>query len=220
MKHLITSTLTVLAIGFATTAHGQFSAGRIVTVDLNRVFNDYYKTPVASAKLKETADNFNKEHEQMLADYRKQVDELNKLREEQDKLEYTEDVREQKRRALQEKLAETQKTQRDIEEFRRTHQKLLEDQTQRMRQNILKEITDAIRKEAMDAGYTMVLDKSGNTLNGVPAIVFALDSVDITDDILKILNRGQPKPTESPKPSTTPSLAPRLSDSPKTPEKK
>ncbi|MCX7915517.1 MAG: OmpH family outer membrane protein [Verrucomicrobiae bacterium] len=195
--------------------------GRIVTVDLNRVFNEFYKTPIASAKLKETADSYNKEHEQMLAEYRRQVDDLNKLREEQDKPEYSEEMREQKRRALQEKLAETQKTQREIEEFRRTHQKLLEDQTQRMRQNILKEITEAIRKEALDAGYAMVLDKSGNTLNGVPSVVFALDSVDIPEDILKILNRNQPKPTETPKPTTTapPTFAPRLTEPSKPAEK-
>ena len=177
--------------------HAQVQSGRLKTVDLNKVFNEYYKTPVASQKLKDTAEQYNKEHEDMLAQYRKQVDELNKLREEQDKTEYTAEVRDQKKKAFQEKLAETQKTQHDIEEFRNSHKQILDQQTQRMRQGILKEINDVVSKEARDAGYAFVFDKSGNTLNGVPTLVYSQESVDITDDIIKVLNKN--KPVETPK---------------------
>jgi outer membrane protein len=193
-----------LLLGAAFSAHAQTQAGRIVTVDLNKVFNDYYKTPIATDKLKTTAEQYNKEHEDMLADYRKQVDELNKLRDEQDKPEYSPEVREQKKKAFQEKLAETQKTQRDIEEFRVTHKQSLDQQTARMRQGIIKEISDVIVKEARDRGYGFVFDKSGNTLNGVPGLVYSQEGADITDDIIKILNRNAPKTetprTETPKP--------------------
>lgn len=201
-KHILTA---IVAAGLAlgATAHAQTGAGRIVTVDLNKVFNEYYKTPTASGKLKETAEGFNKEHEEMVADYKKAVEELSKLRDEQDKPEYTAEVREQKKKAVQEKLAETSKKQRDIDEYRRSHQKILEDQTQRMRQNILKEINEVIQKESRDAGYLLVLDKSGNTLNGVPPIVYSQDQLDITDDIVKILNKNRPKDAEAPKPTAT-----------------
>ena len=164
------------------------------------MFNDYYKTPIATAKLKDTVDSYKKEHDDMVANYKKQIDELNKLREEQDKSEYTAEVREQKRKAVAEKLAETQKLQRDIEEYDTSHQKILKEQTQRMRQTIVKEISDVVAKEAQDQGYQLVLDKSGNTLNGVPPIVFSQDNLDITGDIVKILNKNQPKTTEAPKP--------------------
>lgn len=180
----------MLAGAIAGTAQAQ--SGRIVTVDLNKVFNEYYKTPVASQKLKDTAEQYNKEHDEMVAQYRKQVDELNKLHEEQDKSEYSAEVREQKKKAFQEKLAETQKTQRDIEEFRNSHRQILEQQQQRMRQGIVKEITDVVTKEARDAGYAFVLDKSGNSLNQIPVLIYAQDSVEITDDIIKILNRNKP----------------------------
>jgi len=182
-------------------ASAQGPVGRIVTVDLNKVFNDYYKTPIAQAKLKETVDSYTKEQDDMMANYKKAIDELNTLREEQEKSEYTAEVREQKRKAVAEKLAETQKLQRDIEEYRASHQKILQEQTQRMRQTILKEINDVISKEAQDQGYQLVLDKSGNTLNGVPAVVYSQDSMEITSDIIKILNKNQPKTTETPKPA-------------------
>jgi Skp family chaperone for outer membrane proteins len=176
----------------------QAPSGRIVTVDLNRIFNDYYKTPIAQGKLKETADGFTKEQEEMVAQYRKDVEELNKLREDSEKTEYTTEVREQKKKAVQEKLAETQKSQRDIEEYARSHRQMLEQQTGRMRQGIVKEITDVINKEAKDAGYLFVLDKSGNTLNSVPTILYSQESSDITDDIVKILNRNKPADLPAP----------------------
>ena len=194
------SVITLWACGLTAGAQG---TGRIVTIDLNKVFNDYYKTPIATAKLKDTVDSYKKEHDDMVANYKKQIDELNKLREEQDKTEYTPEVREQKRKAVSEKIAETQKLNRDIEEYDRSHQDILKEQTQRMRQTIVKEITDVIDKEARDQGYLLVIDKSGNTLNGVPSIVYAQDNTDITPDILKVLNKNQPRTTEAPKPAET-----------------
>ncbi len=187
----------VWALALSASAQGP---GRIVTIDLNKVFNDYYKTPIATTKLKDTVDSYKKEHDDMVANLKKQIDELNKLREEQDKTEYTAEVREQKRKALLEKTAETQKLQRDIEEYDTSHQNILKEQTQRMRQTIVKEISEVVAKEAVDQGYQLVLDKSGNTLNGVPPIVFSQDNLDITEAIVKILNKNQPKTTEAPKP--------------------
>jgi len=198
MKMNIVATIAITTAALVASALAQAPSARIVTVDLNRIFNEYYKTPVASGKLKETADGYTKEQEEMVAQYRKQVEELNKLREDSEKSEYSAEVKEQKKKAVQEKLAETQKSQRDIEEYSRTHRQVLEQQTTRMRQGIIKEITDVVNKEARDAGYLYVLDKSGNTLNSVPTVLFAQDSLDITDDILKILNKN--KPAEAPKP--------------------
>jgi Skp family chaperone for outer membrane proteins len=182
----------------AVASQAQVQSGRTVTVDLNKVFNEYYKTPIASQKLKDTAEQYNKERDEMVAQYRKQVDELNKLREEQDKTEFTAEVREQKKKAFQEKLAETQKTQRDIEEYRSSHGQILDQQQSRMKQGIIKEINDVITKEARDAGYAFVFDKSGNSFNQMPVVVYSLDNVDISDDIIKILNKN--KPADLPKP--------------------
>ena len=200
MKNITVTLITAGIVALSTTAFPQAPSGRIVLVDLNRVFIEYYKTPIASAKLKETIDSYNKEQEELRTQLRKGIDELTKLREEQEKTEYTPEVREQKKKAVQEKLAETQKAQRDLEEYQRSHQQILDQQRDRMRQTILGEIKDVISKEAKDAGYTLVLDKSGNTLNGIPTVVYSQDSMDITDDIIKKLNKNQPKTTGTPKP--------------------
>ena len=201
MKNTIIAFVAMSSVALAFTASAQAPAGRIVIVDLNKVFTDYYKTPIASAKIKDTAESFNKELNEMVDNYKKEIEELNKLREDQDKPEYTAEVRDQKRKAVSEKLAETQKIQRDLEEYRTSHGKILQDQQLRMRQTIVKEIQDVIDKEARDAGYQLVLDKSGTTANAVPTILFSQDSLDITDELIKVLNKNQPKATEAPKPA-------------------
>lgn len=207
MKNLIVTSIVVGTLALATGSLAQLPTTKIVTIDLNQVFNDYYKTPISSVKLREAASAFTKEHEDMLADFKKQVEELNKLREDAEKPEYTPEVREQKRKAVTEKLQATQKMERDVREFEASHRKMLDEQSQRMRQNILKEITEVVQKESRDAGYTLVIDKSGNTLNGVPPVVFSIDSIDISAEIIKILNKNaprpvvtQPKPAEQPEP--------------------
>jgi outer membrane protein len=185
--------LTVSALGLWTAAASAQMSGKIVTVDLNRLFNEYYKRPGSESKLRETGETFQKEFQQMTQDYTKRRDELNKLREEQDRPEYTAEKREQKRKELAEKLADLQKREREILEYQRTHRELMEQQSQRMRQTLVKEITDIIMKEARDSGYALVLDKSGNSLNMTPVLVYSQDALDITDSILKILNKDAPK---------------------------
>jgi Skp family chaperone for outer membrane proteins len=130
----------------------------------------------------------------MLADYRKLNDELVKLRDESEKPEYTTEVKDQKRKTMSEKLVQIQKSQQDIEEFRRVRLKAYDDQRSLRQTNILKDITDAINKMAGDAGYMMVFDKSGMTANGMPSILFSQNTMEVTDDILKVLNKNAPKP--------------------------
>ena len=212
MKTMIVTLLTAGALALAFNAPAQSPGSRIVVVDLNRLFNEYYKTPIASSKLKETGESYQKEADDMMTQYRKQTEDLNKLREDAEKPEFTKEVQEQKRKALQEKLGDISKAQREIEEYARTHKLDMDRQMARMRQTILKEITDVVTKEAKDSGYTLVLDKSGQTLNGVPSIVYSQELLDITDGVLKILNKNAPK-VEAIKP-------PPAKDSEKKPEPK
>ena len=212
MKTMIVTLLTAGALALAFNAQAQSPGSRIVVVDLNRLFNEYYKTPIASSKLKETGESYQKEADDMMTQYRKQTEDLNKLREDAEKPEFTKEVQEQKRKALQEKLGDISKAQREIEEYARTHKLDMDRQMARMRQTILKEITDVVTKEAKDSGYTLVLDKSGQTLNGVPSVVYSQELLDITDGVLKILNKNAPK-VEAIKP-------PPAKDSEKKPEPK
>jgi outer membrane protein len=183
----------VWGLALATTAWAEGPSGRIVTVDLNRLFNEYYKTPIELKRLQEIRESNSSDESAMLTGYRKLNDELVKLRDESEKPEYTTEVKDQKRKAMADKLTQIQKSQQDMEEFRRTRLKAYDEQRALRQGNILKDISDAINKIASDAGYLMVLDKSGVTANGVPSILFSQNAMDMTDDVLKVLNKNAPK---------------------------
>jgi outer membrane protein len=206
MKTLLKiSMMSMWLAGFAAVASAADS--KIVVIDLNRAFNEYYKTPIADAKLKENAAAFNKERDEMIASFSKLNEQLKTLREEAERPELSPEARQERQKAIEAKLAELQRAQAEIQEYERTHANILRDQHQRMRQTIVKEIYDVIQQEARINGYTLILDKSGRTHNNEPAVLFNTEAIEITDDIVKILNRGRPRTLETP--STAPAAPQR-----------
>jgi len=196
MKKILIITLMASALALTGIARAQAPGGRVVSVDMNRLFKEYYRTPISEAKLKEVNDAYKQELDGMLTKFRAQTDDLNKLREEAEKTEYSAEVREQKKKAVRETMEQMTKDQRQLEEYTRARQTEFQRQKERMTINLIKEISDAVSKEASDAGYDYVFDKSGNTLNGVPAVLYVKPALDITDGIIKILNKSAPKTEE------------------------
>jgi Skp family chaperone for outer membrane proteins len=76
-----------------------------------------------------------------------------------------------------------------IRRFDETRRKQLEDQSRRMRQRIVEEITQTVEQYARDKGLLSVVDSSGHSLNGVPVVLFADAKLDITDEIIDLLNK-------------------------------
>jgi outer membrane protein len=165
---------------------------KVATVDMNRLFEEYHKTPVKRAELEGTKDAFQKELDGMVRDMQTRQDELAKLRDELDRPEFSAEVRDQKRKELQDKLAEFKKRDNDLQDYRRSHSRILETKTLDMRKELIKEITVVITSTAAEAGYTLVFDKSGNSMNMIPTVVFAQDALDVTETILKKLNANKP----------------------------
>jgi Skp family chaperone for outer membrane proteins len=92
---------------------------------------------------------------------------------------------------------------REINEFRQTRERQLQEQAMRMRENIVKEITDVIMEKVKGANYDLVLDKSGPSMNGVNIVLHSKDSFDFTTDVVTALNK-KPVTTTTEKPATSP----------------
>ena len=104
-----------------------------------------------------------------------------------------------------EKIANIKNMEREITEFRQTRERQLQEQALRMREGIVKEITDVVLDRVKQNNLDLVFDKSGNSLNGVPVLMYSRDSVDFTNDIIAVLNKpGRPSSVNtSMSPSTT-----------------
>jgi outer membrane protein len=157
-------------------------------------FNDYYKTKLADQQLKEQAEDFNSERKQLVEVYEKFQEDFNKLREESSNAALTETARDDLRKQAEEKLIELRDQEQKIRRFDETRRKQLEEQGRRMRKRIVEEIKEKVQTYARNQGFTAVIDISGQSLNGVTLVLYTDKKVDITVNVLELLNKGRETP--------------------------
>jgi outer membrane protein len=187
MKKLLTIALGVLlALPIASFAEGTLKVG---TVDMNRAFKEYNKTKDAEAKINEAKNAAKKEYDDRADAYKKALDEINNLNKQLDSNALSADAKSAKAKERDDKIANIKNMEREINEFRQTRERQLQEQALRMREGIVKEITDVVMEKVKANGLDLVFDKSGMSLNGVPLLMFSKDNVDFTNDIVTVLNK-------------------------------
>jgi outer membrane protein len=166
---------------------------KVATIDLQKVFEDYYKTKEADARLKDQMEGFKSERDSRLEGYRSLVDQIKSLRDALNDPSLSEDAKKEKQLKYEEKFNEARQREQELRNFEQTTAKLLQDQSGRMRKTIIDEINEVVK--AFCAGkYDLVMDKSGVTMNGTPSIMYSENLTDLTDAVVKQLNSK--KPTE------------------------
>ena len=175
---------------------------KIASVDMGKVFDEYYKTKKAAATLNDRKTSYDKEIKERGLELEKMQDDLKKLKEESENPVFTDDKRAEKRGALGIKITEWNQQLRRFEEMKQIRMRDFLQQEEQMKKMLVGEITEIVNQKARKDGCTMVVDKSGLTSNRVPVFVYIQDSLDITADIIKTLNAGAPVETPSPKPAS------------------
>ncbi len=188
---IIPWSLACAVLGMALALPAQAQDGRIVFIDLDRVFNEFYKTKLADAQLKEQADEFNEERRRMVDEYEAMNERFNEAREQAQDAALSEDVRNRMRNEAEELLIEIRDFESRIQRFDQTRRKQLEDQGRRMRTRIVGEIQDEIRDYARAQGFHAVIDSSGQSLNAVELVLYVENRIDISDAVIEILNKGR-----------------------------
>ena len=175
-----------------------------VFINLDRAFNEFYKTKLADTQLKEQADEFNGERKALVGDYEKLQKDFASIRDEAQNTALSDDVRSEKRNLAEEKLVELRDYESRIRRFDDSRRKQLDDQSRRMRKRIVEEIQQIVKDYAQKQGYQAVIDSSGQSLNGVEIILYTDPKIDITDTILDMLNKGRQEEKSTEKPAEKP----------------
>lgn len=164
---------------------------KIVFVDMDKVFNDFYKTKLADAQLKDQAEEYKGERTKMVDDFKKLQDEFKEVRDEAQNTALSEEARNTKRNAAEEKLVELRELEGKIRRFEESRRRQLDEQMKRVRDKLVEEIKTTISTYAKTQGYTAVLDSSGENLNGVPSVLHFDAKLDITPAVVDLLNTGK-----------------------------
>jgi outer membrane protein len=196
--------LLALAAGLAFPAAG-FAQGplKIGTVDMQRAFKEYNKTKDAESKVNDAKNAAKKEFDDRTDGYKKALDEINKLNQQLDSPALSTDKKTAMAKDRDEKIANIKTMEREINEFRQTREQQLQQQAMRMREGIVKEITDIVLERVKTNGMDLVLDKSGLSTNYVPVVLYAKDNTDFTTEIITALNKKAPSAPEKPATTTT-----------------
>ena len=173
---------------------------KIATIDLRKVFDNYWKTLQATAALKERAADLDRDHKKMLEDYTKAKADYQKALASASDPAIAPEEKEKRKQTAETKLVEIKDVEVQITGFERQARSNLDTQRQRMRDDVLKEIRAAIGDKARSAGYSLVLDTAAESLNNTPILMFTNGENDITETILSQMNStapaGLPKPEE------------------------
>jgi len=192
MHKLLKSFLALAVAGLFTAAVQAQPAPKVFVVDMVKLYDGHYKTEEQNAKLR--------------ADQQKAEDELQKLNTEGNALvKQAQDMQEGLKNAtltdaakakaqqdLQAKAGEIQSKQNEVNSFRQNTQRSLQQRINTFKQLLLEEISKTAIDIAKKKGATLLFDKSGPSLIGVPTIIYFDSAYDITDEVAKEINKDRP----------------------------
>jgi outer membrane protein len=206
MKKLFFLTLG-LVLPMAALAQGTLKVG---TVDMNRAFKEYSKTKDAEAKINDAKNQAKKEYDERAEAYKKALDDINNLNKQLESSALSADAKAKMAKDRDDKITNIKNMEREINEFRQTRERQLQEQALRMREGIVKEISDVVTDKVKTNHMDLVFDKSGMSLNGVPLLMYSPDNVDFTNDVVAVLNKpGRAASLAIPATSATPNPAKR-----------
>src|SRR6201993_1682676 len=196
----------LLALPIAALAQG---TPKIGTVDMQRAFKEYNKTKEAEVKINDAKNAAKKEYDDRAEAYKKALDEINNLNKQLESAALSADKKTGMAKERDDKIANIKSMEREISDFRQTRERQLQEQLMRMREGLVKEITDVVMEKVKAKSLDFVLDKSGISVNGVPVVLYAPDNIDFTNEIIDTLNKPGRATASTKKagPSVTPAAA-------------
>jgi outer membrane protein len=212
MKNTIKTLFALSAFGAAALLASAQTAPKILVVDLAKLFDGHYKTEEQGAKLRsdeqkaqEELDRLNKEGNAMVEKYKELADQANSPV-------ATAEAKAKANTDGQKILEDIRNKQKEVQNFQQQTRASLQQRMKTFHDLMLEEIGKVAIDIAKRKGATLLLDKSGQTLNGVAGIVYSDPDYDITAEVQKEINKDRPAPSSIPTSAATPAAP--ASDSP------
>jgi Skp family chaperone for outer membrane proteins len=191
LKSLLTAAvLATAAFAFTPSANAQMKIG---TLDMNAIFTQYHRTKDAETKLNDARGAAKTELDGRLETLKKAMDEINKINADLEKPELSKEAKDKAAKSRDEKVAEARNLDREITEFRGTRERQLQEQFVRMRKDIIDDIMKIVNNEVKNAGYDLILDKSGMSMGQVPVVIYSRADLDFSKSIVEALNKDAGK---------------------------
>lgn len=218
MKNSIKSLLAVALVGASAVAVSAQPAVKLAVVDMAKLYDTHYKTVEQNAKIQADDQKAQEEVEKMNKEGNALVEEYKALNEQSNSPALSAEAKSKAQNEAQKKLEAIQNKQREVQTFIQNTRNSLGQRLNTFRSLMLEEISKVATEVAKRKGVTVVLDKAGPTAIGISNLIYADAAFEITDDVLKEINKDRPAGATpapaagapaSPASVTVPGLAPK-----------
>jgi Skp family chaperone for outer membrane proteins len=166
---------------------------KLGVVNGQEVVKQYHKTQAATDALRKLDDELRDAQKRMVAKLQEMDDACKKAIAETNDKALSEEARARKRTAAEDKLTELKEYELQVRKSDLDNRKKMEEQNTLMLKPIIQEVRQAVADTAKEKGLTLVLDSSET---GLGAVLYAEERLDITDAVLKRLNKNVPAPVQ------------------------
>jgi Skp family chaperone for outer membrane proteins len=167
---------------------------KVAVVDLGKAFDAFYKTKDAQAKLKEKQDGYQKDIQDLINNYQHMGEEAQALDKAANDPTLSAQARKDKSDALVVKKQDLVNLGNKIQETTTERKREIQEELFRRHQEIVGEISKVINDYSGPQGYDLVIDKSSaSAASGVSIVLYNSSKlIDITTDIINLLNKTAP----------------------------
>jgi len=175
---------------------------KIATVDMAALLNGYYKTTDANEKIRTAQETAQREVERLTQQGQELVRQYEELRDRAENPAITETARNAAVGDVQTKETEIREKQAELQNLVQNTQRLLQGRIVQHCVLLLDEIRKVAVERAQARGANLVLDTSGLGGDGLPSVIHADPTWNITDEVLREINRGAPPGFTPPAPGS------------------
>lgn len=166
---------------------------KIATVSMERLFNEYHQTEKVQRESNIERARIQRENNTRLSDIREIESKIQKIRESLK----DESLGEKQRKDLQDEAKALSQDGRSKEkertEFLNRRNNSLQQKVKKQMRGILSKITRTVSETAKKGNYDFIFDTSGNSTQGIPFVLHARDTTDLTDLLVKEINQDAPE---------------------------
>ncbi len=173
-------------------------AQRIATIDLEKVFREFYKSKIAEGAIKQQAEIYRGYLLRLQEQMRVLENELSVARDSAQNLALDDSSREKAAGTMRLKEQQIVAKRTEAEQYATDRNRKMREFEQQKRREIVEEIRAEIKRRAIAEGYDFVLDLSGRTMNDVSPVLYSAPGCDLTDEVLKTLNATATTPLPEP----------------------
>jgi outer membrane protein len=167
-------------------------AQKVGIVDIDKVFNEYYKTKIAEERINLARDAARKEVDARWAARVPLLEAIAGFNSDLDNKSLPAPVRADKTKRRDDKVVEVQNLEREVEQLNFARENAIRDEASRSRALIVEDIMKLVNERVKADGFDLVIDKSGASSGGLPVLLASKPDMDFTGDIIVALNKAKP----------------------------